>query len=76
MLERLAGYAIVQSRAPLEQALPHFDTSLAVAREANAQYELALTLRAVAETTRGERSVADAMLTRLGVVAVPTVPLP
>ncbi|MHB8641539.1 MAG: tetratricopeptide repeat protein [Gaiellaceae bacterium] len=75
-LERLAGYAVVQSRAPLAQAKPHFDASLEAARAADAQYELALTLRAIAETNGETSAEADAILEQLGVVATPSVPLP
>jgi tetratricopeptide (TPR) repeat protein len=75
-IERLAGYAVVQSRAPFAKAKQYFDASEQAAREVEAQYELALTLRAVAET-RGEASVeADELLERLGVKRTPQVPLP
>ena len=76
MVERLTGYAIVQSRAPLAQAKPHFETSLAAARAANRPYELALTLRALAETTRNQDQEADRILSELGVVSTPRIPLP
>ena len=49
--ERLAGYAVVQSRAGFEAAKPHFERSLEAARAANAEYEVGLTLRAIAETS-------------------------
>jgi class 3 adenylate cyclase/tetratricopeptide (TPR) repeat protein len=75
-LERLAGYAVIQSRAPFAEAKPHFDASLEAARAADEQYELALTLRAIAETGGGGSEEADEILERLGVVSVPRVPLP
>jgi tetratricopeptide (TPR) repeat protein len=76
MVERLAGYAVVQSRAPFAKAKPHFDAALEAARTADAQYELALTLRAVAETSGADAKEAAAILERLGVVSTPSVPLP
>jgi class 3 adenylate cyclase/tetratricopeptide (TPR) repeat protein len=76
-IERLAGYALVQSRAPFDQAKPHFDASVAAADAAHAQYELALTRRALAETSgAGHDAEAEAMLERLGVVRTAPVPLP
>ena len=76
MVERLTGYAIVQSRAPLAEAKPHFETSLAAARATNRPYELALTLRALAEMTQNHDEEADRILSELGVVSTPRVPLP
>jgi class 3 adenylate cyclase/tetratricopeptide (TPR) repeat protein len=76
LLERLFGYAIVQSRAPLDDAKPHFDSSLEAARAAGADYEVALTLRAIAEVEHSEAPEADEILERLGVVKTPRVPLP
>jgi predicted ATPase/class 3 adenylate cyclase len=76
IVERLAGYAIVQSRAPFAKARPHFDAALDAARSADRQYELALTLRAIAETGGGDGSEAAALLEQLGVVSTPRVPLP
>jgi tetratricopeptide (TPR) repeat protein len=75
-IERLAGYAIVQSRAGFAKARSHFDASLETARATDTPYELALTLRAVAETSGAESPEADEILARLGVVFVPSVPLP
>jgi hypothetical protein len=66
----------VQSRAPLAKAKPHFDASLEAARVSDSSYEIALTLRALAETGGGDMTEADELLERLGVVATPTVPLP
>jgi class 3 adenylate cyclase/tetratricopeptide (TPR) repeat protein len=76
VLERLAGYAVVQSRAPFAKAKPHFDASAEAARAADAPYELALTLRAIAETGGDDGAEAAAILERLGVVSTPSVPLP
>jgi hypothetical protein len=76
VLERLAGYAVVQSRAPFAKAKPHFDASAVAARAADAPYELALTLRAIAETGGDDGAEAAAILERLGVVSTPSVPLP
>jgi tetratricopeptide (TPR) repeat protein len=76
VLERLAGYAIVQSRAPFARAKAHFDASAEAARAADAPYELALTLRAVAETGGEDSGESAAIFERLGVVSTPAVPLP
>ena len=76
-IERLAGYALVQSRAPFAEAKPHFEASAAAADAAHAQYELALTRRALAETGgAGADEEADAVLESLGVVKTAPVPLP
>lgn len=70
MLHRLRGYALLQAgdaaaaRGPLEE-------SLRIARMADADYEVALTLAAT-----GEHAQSEQILARLGVVAVPQVPLP
>jgi tetratricopeptide (TPR) repeat protein len=77
-LERLLGYGHAQARAT-EDARPHFEASLAVARKVGASYEEALTLRALADTKLGgeaERQAAGAILDRLGVASLPDVPLP
>jgi tetratricopeptide (TPR) repeat protein len=74
-LERTLGYALVQDRRP-DEARPHFERSRELARAWRAPYELALTLRALAESC-GERSAeADEIFERLGVVTTPHVPLP
>jgi class 3 adenylate cyclase/Tfp pilus assembly protein PilF len=74
-LERLLGYALCQDRRRDESA-SHFERSLELARNADATYEKAMTLRAIADT-RHEASVASAELfEQLGVVALPSVPLP
>ena len=74
--ERLTGYAVVQSRAGFEEAKPHFERSLEAARAANAEYEVALTLRAIAETSGAEDGEGSEILRRLGIVSTPSVPLP
>jgi class 3 adenylate cyclase/tetratricopeptide (TPR) repeat protein len=79
-LERLAGYAVVQSRAGARKAKPHFDASLDAARSTDALYELALTLRAMEATgyvsDEDLGAKADEILEQLGVVSLPAVPLP
>jgi class 3 adenylate cyclase/tetratricopeptide (TPR) repeat protein len=77
LLERLAGLALHQGRRA-EEARPHLEASLVRARELGAEYEVALTLRALAETGRDEAVAAEsqAILDRLGVVSLPRVPLP
>ena len=79
LIERNVGYALCQGRRR-EEATPHFEESLRLARERKAEFEVALSLRAMAavgfegaETLRVE---SDAILERLGVVSVPKVPLP
>jgi class 3 adenylate cyclase/tetratricopeptide (TPR) repeat protein len=79
LIERSIGYALHQARRP-DEAESHFEDSLGLARELNAEYELALTLRAMA-ATRGPPGEhlsrqSDAILERLGVAFVPAVPLP
>ena len=77
-LERLYGYALVQARRA-DEARPHFERSIELARGLEAEYEVALTLEALART-RLSAPEADAeskeMLARLGVLATPLVPLP
>jgi len=77
-LERLLGYALHQARRP-DEARPHFDESVRIARELGADYELALTLKALADTGAdggAERAEAQEIFDRLGVVSTPRVPLP
>jgi tetratricopeptide (TPR) repeat protein len=74
MAGRLAGYAVVQSRAPFARAKPYFDAAREAAQ--SSPYELALTLRAVAETSGEHDEAAEAMLRELGIVSTPKVPLP
>jgi class 3 adenylate cyclase/tetratricopeptide (TPR) repeat protein len=78
LLERVLGLAAVQARRR-DDAPPHLDKSLQVARELGADYEVARTLRARVATglaADGESAEADAILERLGVVWTPDVPLP
>lgn len=77
LAERVLGYALHQARRP-EEAGPHFEESLRLAREAASEYEVALTLRAIADTgaERAPAAEAEATFARLGVAAVPRVPLP
>jgi class 3 adenylate cyclase/tetratricopeptide (TPR) repeat protein len=79
LLERVHGYALCQARRP-DEAVPRFERSLAIARELDAGYEEALTLRALADTGHPRaaelRRESDATLARLGVVSLPRVPLP
>ena len=77
-LERLHGYALVQARRP-DEARPHFERSLALGRELEADYEVALTLEALGRTRLGDPNAeaeSKAILERLGVVSTPRVPLP
>jgi hypothetical protein len=76
MAERLLGLAEAQDRAK-DRALPHLRRSVELARAAGADFELAMTLRALAELghTEGEAE-AHEILERLGVVRLPRVPLP
>ena len=77
MLERIRGYALLQAGAP-EPALEAFETSLATARAGNVDYEVALTMNALAEA--GVPNADDLatesgrILARLGVVSTPRIP--
>ena len=75
----MIGLAYVQARRPAD-ASPHLEESLRLARELKAEFEVALTLRAMAAVGRDGaddlRAESDAILERLGVVSVPRVPLP
>jgi hypothetical protein len=79
MLERLLGYAIHQGREP-ERARPHYEASLEIARALPADYEAALTLKAMADTRYPYDGDPEAeyreLFSRLGVVSVPSPPLP
>jgi tetratricopeptide (TPR) repeat protein len=79
LIERSIGYALHQARRP-DEARPHLDESLRIARELKVEYEVALTLRAMAATgypsDEDFGAQSDAILERLGVVVVPAVPLP
>jgi tetratricopeptide (TPR) repeat protein len=77
-LERLNGYALVQARRA-DEAGPRFERSLELARELDADYEVALTLEALGRTRLGDPDTAaasQAIFERLGVVSTPRVPLP
>ena len=78
LAERALGYALHQARRP-DEARPHLEASLRLARTATSEYDVALTLRALAETGHGDATAgadADAILERLGVATLPRVPLP
>jgi class 3 adenylate cyclase/tetratricopeptide (TPR) repeat protein len=78
-LERSLGYALVQARRK-DEAKQHLEESATLARSLNLDYELALTLKALADTgvaVDPEVAVqAQQALERLGVVAVSEPPLP
>jgi len=74
--ERILGYAHVQAR-DLETARPHFERSLEIGEAIGARYEIALTLKALADTTSPElRDQSVSLLDELGVVTAPEPPLP
>ena len=78
MIERMLGYALAQGRRK-DEAAPHLERSLEVARELGADLEIALTLKAMADTGLARPDAAresEEILTRLGVVSVPRIPLP
>ena len=76
MLERLLGYAFVQSRQPA-RAWPCFESSLTGARQRALPFEEGLTLRALADCGRAEHTAdAERVLAGLGVEWVPSPPLP
>jgi predicted ATPase len=78
ILERLHGYALVQARRAGE-AGPHLQRSLELAVELDADYEVGLTLEALARTRLGDADAearGKAILERLGVISTPRVPLP
>jgi class 3 adenylate cyclase/tetratricopeptide (TPR) repeat protein len=83
MLLRVLGYAAAQTDDP-GTARSRLETSLALAREAGAEYEAALTLEALGRVLEGTddeaasaaREATRASLARLGVVRTPDVPLP
>ncbi len=79
LIERSMGYALHQARRP-EEARAHFEESLRIARDLKVQYEVALTLRAMAATgypSGDDLAVeSDEILALLGVVSLPAVPLP
>jgi tetratricopeptide (TPR) repeat protein len=79
LVERTIGLALHQARRP-DEGGPHLLESLRIARDLRAVYELALTLRALADTKAPDadayRTESDELLARLGVISVPKVPLP
>ena len=78
IIERLIGYALVQGRRN-DEAAPHLERSLELARGLDADLEIALTLKALADTGLAGADAADEseeILGRLGVVLVPKTPLP
>jgi len=79
LAERCLGYAHVQARE-LAEALPHLERSLEIAEGIGATYEIALTLRALADAGAPEqetrRARSRALLSDLGVLAVPEPPFP
>jgi tetratricopeptide (TPR) repeat protein len=78
LLERLLAVAAVQGRQR-DEAPPHFEESLRVGREVGADYEVGRTLQAKVLTgfaSDAELEEAEAIMTRLGVVSLPAVPLP
>jgi len=78
LLERLLGIAAVQA-SRRDDAPAHFDAGVAIARELGADYELARTLQAKVLTgsaSDADREEAEAIMTRLGVVSLPSLPLP
>ena len=76
LLERVRGLALVQARRPTE-GRERLEASLEAARANDSDFEVALTLRALALTGRSEcGEQAEEALRRLGVVDVPRPPLP
>ncbi|HZQ16338.1 MAG TPA: AAA family ATPase [Gaiellaceae bacterium] len=78
LLERLLAVAAVQGRRR-DEAPPHFEAALRLAREAGADYEIARTLQVMGMTgfASGEQlAEAEQIMQRLGVVSFPDVPLP
>jgi tetratricopeptide (TPR) repeat protein len=80
LLQRIHGYALMQMERR-EDAAEAFEASLAVAEARKAPYDVALTLRAMAQLARAQGTDAsaierksDRLLEELGVVAVPDVP--
>jgi tetratricopeptide (TPR) repeat protein len=78
-LRRSLGYALVQSRRA-DEARVHLEESARLARAMHLDYELALSLKALVDTgVAADASVsaeAQTILARLGVVEVPSPPLP
>lgn len=82
MVERLRGYLDLQA-GRVADAATHLGESLRIGRSLKAEYEVALTMRALADLERVERGSVDmeleresaTTLERLGVVSVPAFPL-
>ena len=83
LLHRVRAYALMQA-GRLDEARMALEESLAAARARQADHELGLTLRATADLAHQAGEDGDpvalkegeAILDRLGVIAVPDVPLP
>ncbi len=76
LLLRIRGYALAQQGAH-DEAVAALQAGLTSAREQEAEYEVALTLDAIARLTDDPEAAAErtVILTRLGVRQVPEVPL-
>ena len=76
LLQRVGGYALVQARRP-DEGRERLEASLEAARENGNDFDSALALWALAATgSPDRRAEADVLLRRLGVVSIPSVPLP
>jgi len=83
LVERVRGYALIQ-KGDLAGAREALEASLRAGRERGAEHEVAFTLQALLRLARvagwapgdGWRSESGVLLDRLGIVAVPAVPLP
>ncbi len=75
--QRLIALSLLQAGRG-EEAVPYFEESERIAREQEDEFELALTLKGMAEMGLGDadarRAQSSAILERLGVVSVPRVP--
>jgi hypothetical protein len=74
MLARVAGYARLQL-GQRKKAVELLEESLAVAREGNDRYQIGLTLEALERADGDARTERNEILTQLGVVKTPTIPL-
>ena len=79
LAERSLGYAYLQGRNAAE-ALPHLERSLEIAEGIGGSYEIALTLKALADAGAPDadehRTRSQAIFSGLGIVAVAEPPLP
>ncbi len=79
LAERLLGFALHQGR-DADGARPHFEASLRIARELPSAFEQAMTLRAMVDTSYpgepGAQTEYEDLVERLGIVSVPSPPLP